>query len=293
MSLKSMRRALLKDLRDEKNVMLFQLAAERHPVLANHSTPMSAFALLNLESPRLWAEKDAVVSALIIEQRKREDSFWNTFLCIAFYPMLSRLRHRILGFALSRDDLDQIVLSSFMEVVSTYPLHDRPDRVCMRLRQTTQRAVFRKLRLDQEAQNRILSTKLWQLERLEEELVILEDPEVLAHKQHLEWPPTKPANDQTRNLKEESELIAFLTDHAGDEIDQDRLDLLIATQIKGQRLSDVVRHRYPDLSNGDRQKVYQRVKRRHSRALAKLRELLVDLRCPQTAPSGALPLRSE
>lgn len=293
MSLKSIRRTLLNDLRDEKNIMIFQQAAKQHPVLANHSTPMSALALLNMESPRLWTEKDAVVSALIIEQRKRADSFWNTFLCIAFYPMLSRLRHRILGFTLTRDDLDQIVLSSFMETVSTYPLHDRPDRVCMRLRQTTQRAVFRKLRLDQEAQNRILSTKLWQLERLEEELVILEDPEVLAQKQHLEWPLTKSANDQTRNLKEEAELIAFLTDHAGDELDQDRLDLLIATQIKGQRLSDVVRHRYPELSNGDRRKVYQRVKRRHSRALAKLRELLVDLRCPQTDPLGALPLRSE
>lgn len=293
MSLKSIRRTLLKDLRDEKNVMIFQQAAEQHPVLANHSTPMSALALLNIESPRLWAEKDAVVSALIIEQRKRENSFWNTFLCIAFYPMLSRLRHRILGFALTRDDLDQIVLSSFMETVSAYPIQDRTDRVCMRLRQTTQRAVFRKLRLDQEAQNRILSTKLWQLERLEEELVILEDPEVLARKQHLEWPLTKPSNDQARNLKEEAELIAFLTDHAGDELDQDRLDLLIATQIKGQRLSDVVRHRYPELSNGDRKKVYQRVKRRHSRALAKLRELLVDLHCPQTDPLGALPLRSE
>lgn len=292
MGLKKMKRALVMDLGAESNMNLFQKTKARHPALADHETAMSVLAILSDESPRRWEEKDAIVRAIIGESQQRPHSYWGTLLIVSFYPMLARLRGRITGDALTRDDLDQLVISTFLEVIEDFPLTEKPDRTCMYLRQMTQRRVFRRLRVEQAAQEAVRSADFRELERREIELAEEVDTERLDGEHHLRWPETKPSAPHPPNKKEQSGLVAFLVDKVGDDIDGDRLDLIIATQIHGERLSDFVRRSYPDLSTGDRKKAYQRIKRRHSRTLVKLRELLADLHCPQTDPSGALPLRS-
>ena len=292
MGLKEMKRVLAVELSAESNMNFFQETKTRHPALADHETAMSVLAILDDESPRRWEEKDAIVRAIIGESQQRPHSYWGTLLIVSFYPMLSRLRGRITGDALTRDDFDQLVISTFLEVIEDFPLAEKPDRTCMYLRQMTQRRVFRRLRLEQAAQESVRSAGFRELERREIELAEEIDTEQLDGEHHLRWPETKPSAPQPQGKKEQSQLVTFLVDKVGDDIEGDRLDLIIATQIYGERLSDLVRRRYPDLSPGDRKKAYQRIKRRHSRTLVKLRELLVDLRCPQTDPQGALPLRS-
>ena len=95
-------------------------------------------------------------------------------LLLAYYPMLSRLRHRIYGDSISRCDLDQIVITTFLSVVADFPLAEKPDRIAMHLRQRTQRRVFRTLREDQRRQD----------------VVLLADPEELERVETTEWPAT-------------------------------------------------------------------------------------------------------
>ncbi len=291
MDLKSIRRALKHELRAEKNGDLFQDASRRHPALRDHETPMSVLAVLGDSAASRWEEKDALVRAIIKEQQGRPHEFWSALLIVAFYPMLSRLRHRILGDALSPGDLDQLVITSFLEVASGFPLERRTDRTCMHLRQMTQRRVFRLLRREQDEQESVLAVKVTELERLEEELIDVADPETLSARQHLRWPETSPPKDKAAGAREQASMVTFLVERVGADIEDDRLNLLIATQVRGEKLSRFVARLYPELSPKERRRTYQRIKRRHSRALAKLRKLL-EADCPRTDPTGALPLRS-
>ncbi|MBN2717897.1 MAG: hypothetical protein JXX14_18760, partial [Deltaproteobacteria bacterium] len=146
MSLKEIRRALAAELSARRNMNHFQSIKSSHPVLAEHATVMSVLAILNDERPQAWQEKEAIISAIIAENQRRPDKFWGTLMVVVFYPMLSRLRHRIIGDAMAGDDLDQLVLSVFLEVFNHFPLDTKRDRFCMHLRQMTERRVFRKLR---------------------------------------------------------------------------------------------------------------------------------------------------
>jgi len=110
MSLKKMKRALVMELGAKSNMNLFQKAKSQYKALADHETAMSVLALLSSESKRHWEEKDNLVRALIKESQTRPHPYWGTLLTIAFYPMLSRLRGRITGNALTRDDFDQLDL---------------------------------------------------------------------------------------------------------------------------------------------------------------------------------------
>ena len=292
MSLKKIKQALVMELGKKSNMDLFQKTKRHYKALAYHETAMSVLALLSKESPRHWEEKDNLVRALIKVSQTHPHSYWRTLLTIAFYPMLSRLRGRITGNALSRDDLDQLVLSSFLEVVEKFSLNEKPDRTCMHLRQMTKNLVFRRLKQEQDAQAFVRSADSKELDIREIEIADEFYNGNQEGEHHLRWPETKTSKSWPPSEKEQSQLVAFLVDKVGDDVDGDHLNLIIATQIYGQKLSDHVRDSYPDLSSGDRKKTYQRIKRRHSRTLVKLRELLCDLHCPQTDPSGPLPLRS-
>lgn len=244
---------------------------------------------MNTEAARFWAEKESLTAALVEEQQRGGHSLWGCLLVLAFYPMLSKLRHRILSYTFVREDVDQLVLSTFIEIVREFPLDKASDRLCLRLRQATQRAVFRQYKIDRFEQELVQATKPWDLEHLEEVLLELNTPEILAGRPTMEWPAMKPFPKRSRSRQEEDVLISFLVNHVGDDLEADRLELLIATLIRGERLSHCVRRQYSSTSNGDEKKLYQKIKRRHSRALARLRELLSDFRCPQTDPIEALP----
>ena len=101
---------------------VFDEAKARHRCLARHATVLSALAVMGEESPAGWVEREALTRALIEEHQATSLPFWASALLVAYYPMLSRLRHRIWGDALDRDDLDQLVVSCFLQVVAAFPL---------------------------------------------------------------------------------------------------------------------------------------------------------------------------
>jgi hypothetical protein len=64
---------------------------------------------------------------------------------VAYYPMLSRLRRRLVS-GLPYEELDQIVVTAFLAAIRALSEREHRDRLTMRLRQRTEDQVFGLLR---------------------------------------------------------------------------------------------------------------------------------------------------
>lgn len=250
----------------KRHVQAFDGARGRHDALAAHHTITSVLGTLGDERRDGYAERDALTRALIAEHQGSPSSFWSAALLLAYYPMLSRLRHRIYGDAIPAGDLDQIVITMFLTVVTEFPLDKKRDRTAMHLRQRTERRVFRLVREDQRRQEFMRPADPVELEWLDEP----------------EWPELPGDGHRApRNAKDAAAAVALLVEHAADVLDGEAFDLMTATTICGRKIPAFLRSVAPDLDGDERVRIYQRIKRRHSRALAKVRPALAHLRCPQ------------
>jgi hypothetical protein len=273
MSLRQLRDPLRDEVMSLKHEKTFEEARAREPTLAAHASILSVLAVMNDESERRYAEREALTRALVREQQERPGPFWAAVLLIAYAPMLLRLRGRICGDAFARDDLDQMALEAFLEAVGRFPLTARPTRVAMYLRQDTQRAVFRRLRAEQQARLRLTV--------LEEEALSAEEFDLFA----------SGASEQPLDDDEREELVAMLVARVGDRVPPAKLEVVIATHLRGERLRDYVARRHGDLADDAREVVYQRLKRERLRTLDKLRPLFgEDVSLPPAEP--ALPMQS-
>lgn len=280
MGLQYVRRALKTELRAETSMKLFDETKKRYPVLAEHETPLSVLAVLGDESERRWAEREALTRTLVTEEQERPHPLWAALLLAAYYPMLSRLRHRIYGDDLDPEDFDQLVVSTFLEVVRAFPLDQRRDRTCMHLRQMTQRRVFRHIREEHAARVLIAPDDISEMPPFAPEAW----PGVPKPKRRRHKAGAEPVDDR--------EAVELLTSRAAC-LGQDQLDLVITTIVRGERLRVYVNRTYSDRGADERDRIYQRLKRQRSRTLTRLRGLLADLRCPRSVGGGLCPTGPE
>jgi len=264
-------RSLRAEVLSPRHAPLFEAARQESDAFEPHHTIASVLGTLADERREAYPHREALTRALIAEQQRAPCSFWAATLLLAYYPMLSRLRHRIYGDTLPGPDLDQIVITTFLTVVAEFPLDEKRDRTAMRLKQRTQRGVFRILREDQRHQNLVRLTDLERIEVTDE----------------AGWPGgrDKPRSGP-RNPKDAADAVSLLLEHAGDLLDGECFDLVTATLICGRRIPGYVRRLAPRLEGDERRRLYQRIKRRHSRALARLRPVLEHLRCPHPDRDG-------
>ena len=96
------------------------------------------------ETDESYPAREALTRAMLEEQRETGKPLWSSALLVAYYPMLSRLRHRLVTTTVTSEELDQVVVAAFLAAVSEVPLD--LDRLPMRLRQRTERQVFTYLR---------------------------------------------------------------------------------------------------------------------------------------------------
>lgn len=280
MGLKYVRRALKTELRAETSMRLFDETKNRYAALAEHETPLSVLAVLGDESTRRWAEREALTRALVTEEQERPHPLWAALLLTAYYPMLSRLRHRIYGNDLDPEDFDQLVVSTFLEVVHAFPLADKRDRTAMHLRQMTQRRVFRHIREEHAARV----------------LIAPDDVSDMPPFSPDAWPGSPKPRRRRHKVRPEPmdcrDAIELLTTRAA-HLGQDQIDLVVTTMVRGERLRVYVERTFPDREPDERDRIYQRLKRQRSRTLARLRDLLADLRCPRSAAGGLCPSGTE
>jgi hypothetical protein len=183
--------------------------------------------------------------------------------------MLVRLRGRIRGSALDTADLDQLVISTFLEVVREFPLDRRQDRTCLHLRQMTQRRVFRVVRRESAL-----------AEMMSLQSVVNVDPANLPL-----WPSPRSSHDTKTEPEDvdDSEAVALLTSRASS-VAQDHVALVLATVVRGEPLRLHVERRFPQQDPAELDRTYQRLKRQRTRTFTRLRPLFADL---QAADGGA------
>ena len=269
MSLKAQRQLLLIEIQSPRYLAVFVQARKRRRKFAKHVTVHALLRALSVESSRRFSEKETLACAVLQEHGQRPHPLWAAFLLLACHPMLSRLRGRIYSDHATDDELDQLVVTAFLEVITGYAAEDMRDRTFMRLRQMTHRMVFKRLRHEREAQERVqpaLPSELSLYERI-----------CLSEHRHAPWPETSPSGP---NHHERRAQLAFLKKYAGRTIMREKLDPMIATLVHGERLRQYVKRVHPNADGDAHQRLYELIKRRHSRGMRELRQLLADRREP-------------
>ena len=75
-------------------------------------------------------------------------------------------------------------------------------------------------------------------------------------------------------------MVALLFKHAGGAVPRRKLDVVVATLVRGERLRTYVDRRHPRASDTERRRTYERLKRERTRTIGVLRGLLADLVVP-------------
>lgn len=256
MKLQEIKRALLKDLHTKEDILLFQRARNRNPALTHYNTPFSVLTVLSDTLDNSYAQKEEITRALIREQQSNPHRFWSSLLITAYLPMLIRLRKRIRGSIFPSDDLDQVVIYSFLEVIRQFPLSKWRNHNCVRLSHQTRRRVFHELRRESNYQN-LLD------ERSPDEL----NKQELEERHLLEC-----CNSSRRQIQDSDQLEDLLIQKVGDAVEADRLDIIVATKIYRENLRDYVKRCHRSLSTSTGEQNYQRLKRQRTRTLARLKQ---------------------
>jgi hypothetical protein len=201
--------------------------------------------------------KDILTRAIIAEHKRHPGPFWTTVLLLAYSPMLGGLRGRILGDAFDREDLDQLVIDTFLSVVTGFPLIEKRSRTFLHLKQFTSQQVFRVIRF---RQNEIKQ----QFERVA--LAKRLDDFVLFGK-----------IESVETAEDRDEMADFLRNIAIGKEPQDNVALIIDTVIYRKKPTDYVNEQFPSDDPEQQERIYQRIKKQRLRSLKRLRAILQQL----------------
>lgn len=252
MSLSRLRSDLMRTLRTTAADGELARAQAHREELRAYPTVLSVLLEMQDQSPERYPQRDLLTRVLVAEAQASQPAVWTSALVVAYLPMLIRLRGRLVSDTIARSDLDQIVLEAFIEVVARFPLEKRRDRTAMRLRQETQRAVFKALAADRKEHA--------ELRRLVDDVTRAPDLELL-----------RPSEPEVLSEEDRGELERALRQHLYASGDAAVCDLVCRTTLGGERLVSYVRRLHPTASEGELRRVYNRLKRRRERALARVR----------------------
>jgi hypothetical protein len=273
-SLRNLRLCLIGELASDENMKRFNKAKERYTELSSFETPIAVIDTLNGKSKPKLKDRDKVVRVLIKENKRSPHSLWNSLLIVIFYPMLYTLRVKLSESFNTRKDLDQIVVSFFLEAVNGFSLGKYRSRTFMFVRQMVRRQVFDYLRNEKRENETVISTDLAKLIRAEHKLAVRVATGNDAADLYSQWQHGEPVKKRPLYSREKARLIARLCERVGDQIDVSQLELVISTYIRGERLCDIVESRYAPATPKEMFEVYQCIRKRHSRTLRKIRKIL-------------------
>ncbi len=232
----------------------FRAACHREPALDAHRSVGAVLEALDARDADGAPDRESLVRALLREQQRTGESYWVTVLVVAFAPMLRALRSKIQGDALSPEDLDQLVLEGFLRAVARRPL-DAP-RAVVQLRWDTQRFVFRSLQAEQ---RRIVNQRM-----LEQRARSDDAFELYA------WKPQPMSIEDD----ERAELEALLRHTVAGDVSTAKLDVVVATRLRGAGLRELALERLPGAGPEELEVEYERLKRERLRTLRRLKTLL-------------------
>ena len=248
----------------KRGARLFEMAKKEHPVLKDHAKVEEMLAMLDRDDPNDYPAKEAIIRVILTQHREGHDSFWSSLLIVVFGRMLCRLRGRVQPDDFDSDELDQMVLVSFLTAIKRVHLGN-DHRLCMYIRQMTGRRFFN-----------------WLLEECQRrELVAFIEPVALSQNAPSAWPvPGMIKRTRARRLKHDAgeveEMIDLLKARVGNAVDPKKLELVIATAIQGEKLRNYVRRLHGNSDQAALERTYQRVKKQRNRTIAQLREVFFN-----------------
>jgi hypothetical protein len=234
---------------------------------------LDALDMLDDESEETYPEREALTRALILEYQAHPSSFWSAMITLAYLPMLRRLRGRLTS-SQTTDDLDQLLIEIFLEVVAAFPLATQKTRTALLLRQATQRELFNRLKHDRTKQKK------------HETLVLLAQEHLCTNE--IFFGPRCSAELEDDEIEE---LVNILRQRAQGLIAETKLSMIIETRLRRGKLRDMIANAHPAATGQDLVTLYQRVKRERLRAENKLRDVLFDLSWSPFGDQYALPIQ--
>lgn len=253
--LRALTESLRRDVLSRKHRAFYAEARERAATLGQYESTEKVLGALACERADHYEERERLTRALLAEHRRHTHAIWSELLIVAYYPMLSRLRYRLVSERLTGDDLDQLVLMAFLRAIDDVPFETKADRIALRLRQRTARLLFQQLGREHNGQRL--------LEELEEH--------------HHERPQSE--GDSGADSFEHRLVLGELCRAASDDLPESALVVLRATVLEQECLHALAK-RLCDGNAQEQPRVYQRLKRQRSRALSRLREVVTT--APET-----------
>ena len=228
----------------------FERARDRRRELVPFAGILDVLEALEARSNTSDEQRHAIVAELVREHRATKSPVWSKALLVAFYPAMQALRARLALGSVGLEEIDQVIVTGFLNAVAALPEkalgHFAAFRICRRM----ERYVFRFLA--RERGFRCLTTS-----------PIEEDSYVVPHVVGDGPDPT--AYDRV--------ALGFLLRRASKEgVSPSTLALIEATALEGTSLRTYVRQLEPGDADA-RKRLYERLKRRRSRALRRLRAL--------------------
>ncbi len=256
-SLRTTRDRLRRELAWGTNAV-FETARARRPDLAPFASILDVLEALDSRSTTGEERRHAIVAELVREHRASKSAVWSKALLVAFYPAMNGLRSRLSLGSVSLDEIDQAILTGFLSAVAELPGralgHFAAFRICRRM----ERYVF-KFILRERGFRRITSAAG-------------EDGEVTA-------PHT--VGRASIAMADERIALGFLLRRATSlGLSTETVDLIEATAFGGTSLRAYVRQLEPGDADA-RKRLYERLKRRRSRALRRLRDLVGSASTPR------------
>lgn len=226
---------LRQDVVSDRYRPVFAAAREHEDAFINHPTVESVLATLASGSEQAYAERDRLLSALLRQRGRGSGAFWSSVLLVAFYPCLSRLCRAISSRVPARER-GHLAIFCFLHALEAHS-DGQWDRLAMRLRQHTERHLYR----------------LLGHERKQEECFMLLPPD------QVDQPPRDP--DLQR-------LAGELLERVESSLPPGAAELVRDTCFGGGGLRQYARHHELE------PREYERLKRQRVRALQQLKELL-------------------
>ncbi|MBK7537538.1 MAG: hypothetical protein IPI49_19640 [Myxococcales bacterium] len=226
----------------------FEAARTRQPELAPHEDAASVLAVLADSREDTYPARDALSAALLREHQLQPKGPWRSLLVVAFEPMLGHLRGRLVS-TVPGDELDQTVICSFLLAVDELAPRNVSHHVPIRLRQRTQRHVFRFLRKERQEEH----------DEADFERLAAQEAE-----------PDVAPGEALATGQGESDLKELLRRGWEVGLSPQSKRVVQATVLDGMPLRKYVAQCGPDSAEA-REQLYQRLKRARSRALRRLR----------------------
>lgn len=265
MNFKRQRQMLRREIRSDNHKAVFVQARACHPELASYDTVIELLKVVESTDSSGFQEKESLLQVVLTEHVECPQPVWAALLLLACFPMLTTLSQRIHSASMSNAERDQLVTTSFLEVIAAYSSKDNDERMFMHLRRLTHRRVFRVV----QEHSRILKRE----QPTCHELLRLHEERCIDEHRHALWPEMRPDERGGNTVREREEQLALLEEFASMVLSRDKLALVIATLVDGFQLRDYVKRMYPSVTGEEHQRLYQRIKRRHSRVVQELREL--------------------